>query len=385
MPQFFLRARVFFDRDANARAFEYLKNLGFKRIAFLVDSNIKDREVFVRLAADYKKEGFSISSIEPFKVLAEPTYDNLDKISGRFRNMGLDAMIAVGGGSILDIAKGICILLKNPGKAIEYRGMDKVKNPPVPLVCCPSTAGTGSEVTHTASFIDSGSKTKLGINGNNVSALFAVLMPELTFSCPRNVTISSGLDAMVHAIEAVTAKTANQITVMLGSQAFVLLYNNFKKVLSEPDNFTARQGMLLGSYYAAIAMMNAGGGPASGISYPLGVHFGVPHGLAGGIFLRHIFEYNVSKGYMGYIAPYNYLTDADLSLNDKKKSIDFVAKFNKLYKEIGAPETLRDFGVDKSPIEFLTDLTIEQRQANLELNPVPFGKKEVVNLLGKVI
>lgn len=385
MSEFSLKTKVFFDKDANAGIFDSLKSLDLRRIAFIVDENLKNLDIFNNLVLDYKKERFDIVTLQEFRASGEPTYDELDIFFERFRDIKLDALIAVGGGTVLDIAKGVCILIKNPGKAIEFRGKDKVRNPSLPLVCYPTTAGTGSEVTHTASLIDSGSKIKLGINGKNVSALFAVLIPELTFSCSAKVTISSGLDAMVHAIEAVTAKNSNQVTIMLGNHAFSLLYNNFKNVILEPCNYPARQAMLLGSYYAGVAMMHAGGGPASGLSYPLGVHFDVPHGLAGGIFLRHIFEYNVSKGYLGYSDTYKYLAGADLSLNDKEKSLDFVAKFKRFYNEIGAPERLNDYGLDKTSVEFLTNLTMEQREANLKLNPISFGKEETIAILHKII
>jgi alcohol dehydrogenase len=385
MAHFFLKTRVFWGKGANAQALHFLKESSLERSAFLVDSKIENLKVFLELLDSFKKAKFRIRNVEPFDASDEPTYAALDKCVERFRKKDIDFLVGIGGGSVMDVAKGAGILLRNPGKAIKYRGSDKVNKPGIPVVCYPATAGTGSEVTHTASFIDQDTKTKLGINGKNVSAFLAVLLPELSFSCPQKVTISSGLDAILHAIEAVSAKNANEISIMLGSQAFLLLYKNFKKVLWEPENYKARQAMLLGSYYAGIAMMNAGGGPASGISYPLGVHFKVPHGIAGGIFLPHVFAFNVAKGYLGYSPVYACLPDANLYLSNEGRSQDFVVKFQLFYKQIKAPLNLYEYGVVKSKIEFLTDLTIQQRTQNLEFNPVPFGRKEVIQLLEKVV
>ncbi len=385
MASFAINTRIFFGRNGIVEAQGYIEKLGIKKLAFIVDSNIVDLKVFRNLFSAFEDEGHLFEIIKEFDATIEPSYDILDKFTESFRGMEIDAIIGVGGGSVLDLSKGVGILLKNPGKALDYRGMNKVKKPGVPVICYPTTAGTGTEVTHTASFIDKESMTKLGINGQYVSPLWGVLVPELTFSCPKKVTIGSGLDALLHAIEAVSAKTSNPITKMLGSNAFSLLYINIMQAVSEPENYAAKEGMLLGSYYAGIAMMNAGGGPASGISYPLGVHYGVPHGIAGGIFLPHVFSYNVEMGYQGYAKVYDCLPNANLKLTDKEKNRLFAQEFNKLYERIGAPPRLEAWGWKEIDVEYLTRLTMTERKANLDLNPVFFGEQEVRDLLGKVV
>ena len=385
MACFAINTRVYFGKKQLDGLQKYLESIGAKKLFFIVDKNVADLSAATELVSFFNDRGCHIQRAEGFEVISEPSYDLLDEFTEKQRSRDIDAIMAVGGGSIMDLAKGVGILLKNPGKALDYRGMDRVKIKGVPVVCFPTTAGTGTEVTHTASFIDAKSKTKLGINGKNVSPQCCVLMPELTFSCPESVTLSSGLDAMLHAVEAVSSRNANQMTVMLGSKAFAILYANFREVIAHPDNYDAREEMLLGSYYAGIVMMNAGGGPASGISYPLGVHYKVPHGLAGGIFLPHVFEYNVSKGYKGYIVVYNNLPDADLTLSDNEKSLDFVKKFKNLYKDIGAPETLKSYGWNNINVDSLTELTMKQRKENLDLNPVSFGKAEVRDLISKIV
>lgn len=384
MSQFSITTKVFFGKDAVAETQKYTKTAGINELLFIVDKNISHLSALSRLVRDYVDSGFKSKAVKPFDASMEPTYEMLDEFTETIRHVETDAIIAIGGGSVMDIAKGVGILLRNPGKGLDYRGMDKVRIPGVPVICYPTTAGTGSEVTHTASFIDTESKTKLGINGRYVSPLIGVLQPELTFSCPPKVTVFSCLDAMVHAVEAVSAKTANRITSMLGNQAFSLLYSNIRKVLQEPYDYDAREGMQIGSYLAGIALMNAGGGPASALSYPLGVHYNVPHGIAGGIFLPYVFEFNVSMGYRGYAMVYNSLPDADLSLSNEEKSRDFVRKFNALYEDIGGPKKLSEFGVGKEEVKMLTELTMEQRAGNLELNPVPFGKDETVRALQTV-
>ena len=385
MACFSITTKIFFGNNTTDELHNYLKRSGIYKLVFIVDKNISELNHFAGLVCTIEGKGYVVQDIMHYDSSLEPTYDMLDEFTENFRELEIDAIIAVGGGSVLDIGKGVGILLKNPGRGLDYRGMNKVQQVGVPVICYPTTGGTGSEVTHTASIVDTESKTKLGINGRYVAPLCSVLLPELTFSCPEKVTISAGLDAILHAIEAVSAKTANPITAMLGAKAYSMLYSNFRKVVAEPTDYDARREMLLGSYYAGIAMMNAGGGPASGISYPLGVHYDIPHGIAGGIFLRHIFEYNVSKGYRGYIEAYNNMPDACLNMNDDEKCLDFLKKFNELYKNIGAPEKLNEFSSKEIDVDFLTKLTMEQRVANLDLNPVQFGKTEVRELLNRVV
>lgn len=385
MAQFSVNTRVFFGKTGSKEAVDELINKGIENIVFFVDSHLSETGPFLDLIALYRESALRIRDVKQLAIAAEPTYALVDDVAETMRGTDADAIVAVGGGSLMDIAKSVAILLKNPGKALDYRGMDRVTTPGIPVICYPTTAGTGSEVTHTASLIDASSKKKLGINGKNVTPFMAVLIPELTFSCPRGVTIASGLDAMIHAIEAVSAKNASKITKMLGTKAFTLLYANFMSVLSEPENYEARENMLLGSYYAGIAMLNAGGGPASGISYPLGTYFGVPHGIAGGVFLPHVVSYNVKKGYTGYQDIYDNLPDADLSLGDDEKSLDFTKRIASFYESIGAPGDLSRYNVKSADIPFIAGLTLEQRMDNLKLNPVAIEEEGVVELLHKVI
>lgn len=385
MSSFSINTKIFFGKNSTNEVFSFLSSINLNKLAFVIDSNLREVVAFNNLIEEFESIGKGIYRVEYIDANEEPTYDYLDQVAEKFRDEVPDVLLGVGGGTILDLTKGIGILLKNPGKAIEYRGMDLVKKIGVPVVCYPSTAGTGSEVTHTASFIDAKSKTKLGINGRNVAPICGVIYPELTFTCPKKVTMGSGLDAMLHAIEAVSARTATPLTSMLGSKAFSILYSNFRKVISEPNNYNAREGMLLGSYYAGIAMMNAGGGPASGISYPLGVHYGVPHGIAGGIFLPHVFDYNVNNEYLGYAEVYDQLPDAEHNLDIKEKSIDFLKKVDLLYSDICVPKKLSDWGWHDIDSDILTNLTIEQRKANLDLNPVAFGRLQTYELINKIV
>jgi alcohol dehydrogenase len=285
----------------------------------------------------------------------------------------------------MDLAKGIAILLTNPGRGIDYRGMDLVQKPGVPVILFPTTAGTGSEVTKTASFVDFKEKKKLGINGRYIAAWAGVLDPVLTLSCPAVPTISAGLDALVHCVESFTALTSSLLAREIAKTAFPYIFNNLWSVLKKPQNIGAREKVLLGSHLAGMAMWNAaGGGPASGISYPVGVVHGVPHGFAGGILLPYVIRYNIEQGYRGYEPLYNLIDGGD-SEPPQGRSPAFAHAVAALYERLGVPKDFTRWGVRADAVSALVEDTLTNRKANLTHNPVPFGRAQVEALVRTVV
>jgi alcohol dehydrogenase len=388
MQRFMLDSNVFFGRDCALGLPKTLQDRGLMHAGIVVDENLSTADRYGQLRDDLKAAGISIVREYPSRSTQEPTYEYLDVVADQFRHDAMDVVLGVGGGSTLDLAKGVAILRNNPGKGIEYRGMDKVQKPGVPVILIPSTAGTGSEATKTASFEDSDSKLKLGINGQYVGCLFAYLDPSFVVSCPLKPTISAALDVLVHAFEAVTCKTANAISTVLGREASRIMFESLPRVVTNLNDLQAREETLLGSHFAGLAMWNAGGGPASGISYPLGVYHHVPHGFAGGFLLPHVVAYNVESGYYeGYAGIYDSfrLNHDDAALTTEQKAQRLVTLMFELYESLGLPVKFNQFGVSRNDIAEVTRLTLEQRLPNLELNPVPFGEKETIDLLEKVI
>lgn len=382
MSTFGISTKVFFGKTRHDDTQAFLQGRGINKVVTIVDGAVSSLPAIDDIIDGYRKAGFDMADPVIYDVQGEPSYDELDAFAASLRDLKPELILAIGGGSIMDMAKGVAVLMANPGKGIDYRGMHKVTNPSIPLVAYPTTAGTGAEVTWTASFVDTAEEKKLGINGQNVSPLCGVLEPQLVASAPRSVALSAGLDTMLHAIEAVTAKTATEITIALGARAFAMMYSALPKCLSGEGSLDDWEEAQLSAYLAGIAMMNAGGGPASGISYPLGVHYKTPHGFAGGIFLSGVFAHNVSVGYQGYAPVYDLLADATPGLDVAEKNADFVKKFDTFYDLVGGPRTLEAWGcTGADAIEKLTSLTMEQRMENLELNPVDFGKADVEALL----
>jgi alcohol dehydrogenase len=378
-----LFSETFFGIDTAARLPADLAALGSRSPIVLIDAGVSAVPHATRVVDDWVAKGMSIARQVNVRSDTEPDYDYLDEVTNGLRDAGGDAVVAIGGGSAMDLAKGVGILLRNPGRGLDYRGMDRIKHPGLPVVLLPTTAGTGSEVTRTASFVDRNARTKLGINGRHVNCAAAYLDPRLTVSCPASVTSASGLDALVHAIEAVTCRHANVVSSLLGREAVRLLFRSLARAVAAPDDLGARADALLGSHYAGLAMWNAGGGPASGISYPLGAHYHVPHGFAGGVLLPHVVAFNVAHGYAdGYARLYEVLDHRDAAPStDPDKARAFSDAFFALFARLAAPPTLGRWGVTADTVAHLTTLTLEQRQANLDANPLTFGPAEVRALI----
>lgn len=361
-----------------------LRERELSRVGLVIDENVFAARPVQRLMSSLGGAGLELAWLLKGRGTEEPGYDYLDKCAKECRGTRAQCLIGIGGGSTMDLCKGIAVLQTNPGKGVEYRGMDKVTRPGLPTVLIPTTAGSGSEATFTAVFIDKQAKIKMGINGKNVRAQMAFLDSDFLESCPRSVAIASGMDAMVHALEAFMTTRKNPIIWEFAIQSWRLLMTNFRASLEDAANRTAKLNMLLGSYLAGITLMFSGGGIAGALSYPLGVDHKVPHGLAGGVLLEHIIETNLAHGYEGYGLLYDrtYERPAD-SVADKSRS--FLARFRELLSSINAPKDLRAFRIPKEDIQRLAALTVEQRSAVLRQNPVACDETLLAAILDRVI
>jgi len=312
--------------------------------------------------------------------IKEPTYDRLEEKRSILYNKNIDVFIGIGGGSALDMAKGLSVLYSNKGSAISYRGFDQFHEPILPIIAVPTTAGTGSEITPNASFIDTNEKRKMGINGEAIRPKYAILDPELTISCPKSPTISAAVDSLVHATEAFVAKKTNPMARLFAKEGFNLVITNLPLLIDKLHDIELREKIMYGAFLSAIALMNSGTGPAAAMSYPLGVHFGVPHGIGGGIFLPHIIQYNIDNGYFGY-------SELDKISNNngssKKISKSFINKIWDIWKILDVPQDLSQFGMANKHLDLFVSDTMDLKAA-LDQNPISFYDNEIRSILRKL-
>lgn len=354
---------------------ELLEKENWHNVGVVVDHNLAElpiiEDLLNRMSETAKEAVVGKCSI------SEPTYDSLDEMRKSFNNPNLQAIIGIGGGSALDMAKAMAVLVNNREPAIAYRGFDKMTEPVLPIIAVPTTAGTGSEVTPNASFIDSQAKKKLGINGEAVRPTYAFLDPELTLSCPKGPTISAGVDSMVHAVEAFAAMKTNRMARFFATEGFRRVFEALPLLVDDLDNIHLREEVMYGAFLSGIALMHSGTGPAAAMSYPMSVHYHVPHGLGGGIFLPYVIDHNIRAGYTGYVDLYN---PNKLETNQALES--FLTELRECWEKFQIPQNLNKL-VKQADIGFITDETMQLKGA-LDQNPIPFYETEISSVLKKL-
>ncbi|MBF0473751.1 MAG: iron-containing alcohol dehydrogenase [Nitrospirae bacterium] len=370
--RFQLNTNLFYGIGSSRNIGKLFNDNKYEYITILIDEGVyKNSKYFDEISAIIKDNSKSLE-IVVLRGSEEPDYDYLDEIADKVRSIDkIDVLIGIGGGSCLDVTKAAAGLRTNAGKAVNYRGFDKLINPSIPTIAIPTTAGTGSEVTINASFIDKKEMKKLGINGRFMHAAYAILDAMWTISCPYSVAVSSGMDALTHSLESYMCKQANPITRGFSIEAFRLLYKTLPALADDPDNLEKRQTLLCGSYIAAIGLFNSGSGIAGGFSYPLGVYYGIPHGVGGAIFLPSVIEYNVDKGYRGYDELYDII-EYNKGLSSDEKNIRFVKAIKELSVRLKVPEYLDKWGINKGNVNKVYPLLLPLQGA-FDQNPVSFS------------
>lgn len=294
-----------------------------------------------------------------------------------------DGVIGFGGGSSMDTAKVIACLINSSQTLEEIYGIDQVKGDRVPLALIPTTAGTGSEVTN-ISVITTEDDQKVGVLGPQLYADLAVLDASLTLSKPRHVTSATGIDAMVHAIEAYTTKLKkNPVSDALATKALALLSANIQRACDTPDDIEAREAMLLGAMLAGQAFANAPCAAVHAMAYPLGVHFHVPHGLANSLMLAPVLKFNIPAAAPLY-AELGDIVGADGTGDFQMRAESFVAKMVEICAATGVKSRLSDVGVSHNVLPKLAEdaAKIERLMKN---NPRPVTYDDALALYTEVL
>lgn len=226
------------------------------------------------------------------QVKPEPEISIVEDCTRAYRDGGHDGLIGVGGGSAIDIAKGVAAFASHEGPLAELFGVDLVKRKGPPLIAIPTTAGTGSEVTNVAIFSDKQAQLKKGIVSDYLLPDVALVSPLMTLTCPRSVTAASGVDALVHAIEAYISVNASPITDAIALGAIKLIVKALPKAYANPSSLQAREDMATASLMAGMAFGNAGVGAVHALAYPLGGRFNIAHGVSNALLLPYVMEWN---------------------------------------------------------------------------------------------
>ena len=312
-------------------------------------------------------------------VEADPSQETLLAAVGAGRSAGAVSVVGFGGGSPMDVAKLAAYLLGSGDDLDSIWGVDVAKGTKLPLVLVPTTAGTGSEATP-ISVITCGNGVKLAVNARPLTADWALLDPELTVGLPAPVTAATGIDAIVHAVEAYTsARLKNPLSDALAREALRLLSANLLTACREPGNLEARSAMLLGAHLAGIAFSNAPVGGVHALAYPLGGLFHLPHGLSNALMLRPVLEHNAEAARELYAELAPILDPALDQLGSQAQSRGFIDSVCGLASDSGVSLRLRDHGIPESEIATLAREAMKQTRL-LVNNPCPIEEADARRL-----
>jgi alcohol dehydrogenase class IV len=270
------------------------------------------------------------------------------------RAAGTDIVIGLGGGSSMDVAKLIAVLAGSVQPLGQVYGIGNVRGERLPLVQIPTTAGTGSEVTNIA-IVTTGETTKMGVVAPQLYADLAILDAELTLGLPPVATAATGIDAMVHAIEAFTSKhKKNPMSDMLARQALSLLSSNLITACENGANLRARQAMLLGAFFAGQAFANSPVAAVHALAYPIGGIFHVPHGLSNSLVLPHVLRFNLPQA-TGHYAELAAIIAPHVDGSAEARAEALIVAMQQIAKITGIETTLQQVGIQESDLDRLAD------------------------------
>ncbi len=343
---------------ATAQIGEIAANAGCRKVAFITDKMIV--ELGLAEAALRSLEAAGVGVWLFTDVVADPPEDMILGAVAAARAENIDGVVSVGGGSSMDTAKLVAVLTNSNQPLDEMYGVNLVKGARLPLVLAPTTAGTGSEVTPIA-VVTTGSNEKKGVSAPQLIPDWAVLDAELTIGLPAAVTAATGIDAMVHAIEAYTSRhKKNPVSDCLAREALALLGANIRTACATPDDRSARGGMLLGSMLAGMAFANAPVAAVHALAYPLGGHFHVTHGLSNAMLLPWVMEFNApaASGHYAELAPIIFPALEGKSKADKVDGM--IAALKSLGPELGMDPKLSSAGINHNHLPMLAEDAMKQ-------------------------
>ncbi len=353
------------------------RGFGGSKALLVVDPGLAKAGLLAQITAPLERDKFPFEVYD--QIAPEPGLKLADNGCKLAKKAKCDCVIGVGGGSAMDVAKAVSILLTNGGKAEDYVGLGKIKKPGVPKIMVPTTAGTGAEVTFTAVFINEKTKSKGGMNGDPLYPEAAVLDPLLTLSMPPHVTAATGIDAFIHAVEAYLSTQAHPISDMYALEAIELISRNLPLAYAHGDNLEARSNMLLGSLLGGKALATAGVGLVHAMSYPLGGMFGIPHGLANAVLLPFVVQYNLigNPGKYAAVAEVMGYDTSDLPIREAG-NLAVEAIYN-LCQDVGIPGSLADLGIPVEKLEEMADIALTVKRP-VENNPRKPTRDEIIQV-----
>jgi len=351
-----------------------VKKMGYTSSVVITDQGVKKAGLIDMVSAPLETEGIAFRLFEQGEP--EPTIEVALKAYEWAKDGKHDVVIALGGGSVIDLGKAVAIMLSFGGNIADYFGEGKLPGTPLPVIAIPTTSGTGSSVSPASVLTDKAANVKRGISDNRIRPALALVDPLLTRSCPPFLTACTGIDVLAHAVESYTATSfayltltpeehetvlyhgSNPLTDVMARQAIMLVEMNLGLAVDQGANVEARTNMALANILAGMAFSNAGVTAVHAMAFPLGAVSHSPHGLVNGLLLPHVLEYNIPVCSRQLANVARWMGEAVEGLSAREAARKAVDRIKQLILDLGLPSRMRDIGVKESDIRPMAEATM---------------------------
>jgi alcohol dehydrogenase class IV len=356
---FYATKSIIVKRGASANLAKLIQDRNGNSVFIVTDPGVLSAGLLDSALSQFKSLGLDYQIFS--EVQADPSISVIEKAVKAAKDYKSDYIVGFGGGSSMDVAKLVALLALGKESLTDVYGVDKVKGPRLPLILVPTTAGTGSEVTK-SSVVTVSESEKKGVLSPYLLPDLALLDAELTLGLPPHVTAATGIDAMVHAIEAFTTKhLKNPISDCVAKEALRLLSGNLHQVVAHGDDIVARENMLLGACLAGMAFANAPVAGVHALAYPIGARFHVPHGLSNSLVLGPVMRFNAEVAHEMY-AELGQIIKPRLHGSTQEQAYQLADYMGGLAGELGLPQRMTEVNIDASDIDQLaTDAMLQTR------------------------
>jgi alcohol dehydrogenase class IV len=372
-----LPTKIEFGMGISERVAERVEEYGGSKVLLVADPGVLAAGVVDKVTDSLRNASVPyvvFSDIEP-----EPEARSIVEGVERARSEGCEVVVGIGGGSALDSAKAIAVMLKNEGHIRDYVGQNLVPNPGVPTITLPTTAGTGSEVTIWSVISEKEEKAKYGVGSPYMTATVAMCDPELTLTLPPHLTASTGMDALAHALESYVNKTTQPISEALSIRAMELIAKSLRTAVAAGENLQARSDMLLASLLAALAMNPTRLGLAHALVMPIGANYKIPHSVGVAILLPEVMRYNLIGNLEKFVTIARIFGENTEGLSLRDAAELSVKAIRQLSEDVGIPGGLARYGVEDERLYDLAEAGIAT--GNVPVNPREPTVEDLVGIM----
>ncbi|MPR64315.1 iron-containing alcohol dehydrogenase [Ochrobactrum intermedium] len=357
--------QIEFGNGLIAKLPNYVRSLKASRAIVVGDPGVERAELVEKVSSILKAGG--IETVVYTDVESDPATRSVDEGVVLGKDHKADVVVGIGGGSALDTAKAIGLMLTNKGNIRDYVGIDKVPLAGAPVIAVPTTAGTGSELTIWSVLSDKAQKVKISVGSTLNCAKIALLDPELTLSLPSAITATTGMDALTHALESYVNTATQPISEAMSEQAMVLIAKSLRTAVNDGSNLEARGDMLLASTIAAMAFNNTRLGVVHAFAMPLGAKFGIPHGLVNAIMLPEVMRFNHLSNAKKFARIAEIFGEDVSGLSTEQAALLSVDAISKLRADVGISAKLSNFGVTSERLDEVVEEALQS--GNVPVNP----------------